>query len=97
MPPKRGGKYRNVVIDELHYELRHIQARIEAMETTHRREPDIDVSESGDIGFEEETGGAPGGEAIEEQLVRMVTKVGYMPKMEVPMYKGNLNVDELLD
>jgi hypothetical protein len=33
----------------------------------------------------------------EEQLVRMFTRVGSMPKMEVPMYEGNLNVDELLD
>jgi hypothetical protein len=27
----------------------------------------------------------------------MVTKVGSMPKIEVPMYEGNLNVDELLE
>jgi hypothetical protein len=27
----------------------------------------------------------------------MVTKVGTKPNMEVPMYKGNLNVYELLD
>jgi hypothetical protein len=27
----------------------------------------------------------------------MVTRVGSRPKMEVPTYEGNLNVDELLD
>jgi hypothetical protein len=64
-----------VVTDELRYELRCIQERMEAMETTQRREPDIgDVSESEDTGSDEETKGAPGGETTEEQLVRMVTK-----------------------
>jgi hypothetical protein len=29
--------------------------------------------------------------------LRLVTKVGARPKMEVPMYEGNLNVEELLD
>jgi hypothetical protein len=27
----------------------------------------------------------------------MVTRVGSRPKMEFPMYEGNLNVDELLE
>jgi hypothetical protein len=54
MPPGRGGRYRNLVIDELCYELRRIQSRMEAMKTTHRRKPDIGVvSESEDIGSEE--------------------------------------------
>jgi hypothetical protein len=34
---------------------------------------------------------------LEEKLLRLVTKVGARPKMEVPMYEGNLNVEELLD
>jgi len=34
---------------------------------------------------------------VEEQLVRMVKRVGSKPKMEVPMYEINLNFDELLD
>jgi hypothetical protein len=71
---------------------------MEAMETTQRREPDIgDVSESEDTSSDEEAKGAPGGETTEEKLLRLVTKVGARPKMEVPMYEGNLNVDELLD
>jgi hypothetical protein len=62
---------------------------MEAMETTYRREPDIgDSSESEDTGSDEEIEGAPGGETIEEQLVRIVTKVVSRPKMEVPMYEG---------
>jgi hypothetical protein len=52
-----------VVTDELCYESRRIQERMEAIETTQRREPDIgDVSESEDMGSDEETKGAPGGE-----------------------------------
>jgi hypothetical protein len=34
---------------------------------------------------------------LKEQLLRLVTKVGARPKMEVPMYEGNLNVEEFLD
>jgi hypothetical protein len=45
----RGGRDVNVVIDDVHYELRHIQERMEAMETTQRRETGIGyVSESED-------------------------------------------------
>jgi hypothetical protein len=98
MPPRQGGRDKNVVTDELHYELRCIQARMEAMETMQKRETDVgDVSESKYIGSDEEKEGAPGGETIEEQIVIMVIKFGSRPKMEVPMYEGNLNVDELLE
>jgi hypothetical protein len=41
----------------------------------------------------EEGGESPGGETIEEQFLRLVTKVGARPEMEVPMYEGNLNVE----
>jgi hypothetical protein len=52
-----------VVTDELRYELRPIQERMEAMKTTQRREPNIgDVSESEYIGSDEEIEGALGGE-----------------------------------
>jgi hypothetical protein len=66
MEPRQGGRDRNVVIDELLYEMRCIQARMEAMETTQRREPDIgDVNESEDTCSDEETKGYLGGETIE--------------------------------
>jgi hypothetical protein len=54
-------------------------------------------SESEDTSSDEGIKEAPGGETTEEKLLRLVTKVGTRPKMEVPMYEGNLNVDELLD
>jgi hypothetical protein len=55
MPPRRGGRERNVGIEELRLELKHIQARMEAMETTQRRELEIgDVSKSEDTSFDEE-------------------------------------------
>ena len=70
MEPRQGGRDRNVVIDELLYEMRCIQARMEAMETTQRREPDIgDVNESEDTSSNKGKKRDLGGETIEEQLV----------------------------
>jgi hypothetical protein len=96
IPPKRGRPPVGAVV-ELQNELRRVQARMEAIEATQRREPDTrDVSEAENTSSSEE-GEAPVGETTEEQLLRLVTKVGAIPKMEVPMYEGNLNVEELLD
>jgi hypothetical protein len=54
------------VVAELQNELRRVQARMEAMEATQRREPDTgDVSEAEDTSSSE-GGEAPGGETTEE-------------------------------
>ena len=69
---------------------------MEAMEETQRREPDIlDVSdaESKEVEVEE----AVGEDAVEELLVRPVARLGGRAKIEVPMYEGNLDAEELLD
>jgi hypothetical protein len=77
-------------------EMRNLQARLEAMEASQRRGID-----TGDVSDREEE--SPEGEAEPEEenveviLVRAIMGVSSRPKMEVPMYEGNLNVDELMD
>jgi hypothetical protein len=68
---------------------------MEDMETSMKREPDTrDINESEETTTSEEEEGE---ETTEEKLIRVVTKVGARPKVEVPMYEGNLNVEELID
>ena len=69
---------------------------MEAMEATQRRAPDIgDVSdaESEEAGVEEATRE----DDVEERLLRSVSRLGGRAKIEVPMYEGNLDAEELLD
>jgi hypothetical protein len=77
-------------------EMRQLRARLDAMETTQRRAPETgDVSDAESENPEEEE--VVGEEATEEWLLRVVVKLGTRAKMEVPMYEGNLNVEEFLD
>jgi hypothetical protein len=69
---------------------------LDAMETTQRRALDAgDISEEKNEEVEEE--GAVEGEPPEEPLLRDVSRIGTREKIEVPMYEGNLEVEELLD
>jgi hypothetical protein len=36
-------------------------------------------------------------DAAEERLFRVVARIGSREKMDIPMYEGNLDVEELLD
>jgi hypothetical protein len=77
-------------------EMRQLRAKLDAMETAQRRAPEAgDVSEAGSEDVEAEE--VAGEQAAEERLLRVVVKVGTRAKIEVPMYEGNLNVEELLD
>ena len=69
---------------------------METMEAAWRRTPDVgDVSdaESEEVEVEESTGE----DAAEEHLLRSVSRLGGRAKIEVPMYEGNLDAEELLD
>jgi len=41
--------------------------------------------------------GAAKKDTVEECLLKVVVKIGAREKMEVPMYEGNLDVEEMLD
>jgi hypothetical protein len=65
------------------------------METSMKREPEVgDVNERKETTTSEEEEEE---ETTKEKLIRVVTKVSVRPKVEVPMYEGNLNVEELID
>jgi hypothetical protein len=95
MPPRRR-RERPVVNATMEEEMRQLRARLDAMETTQRRAPEAgDVSDDESENLEEEE--VVGEQAAEERLLRVVVKLGTREKMEVLMYEGNLNVEELLD
>jgi hypothetical protein len=74
-------------------EMRELHARLDAMETTQRRTVDIgDISEAdseNEDGHEEEV--------ANECLFRVAARIGSREKMDIPVYEGNLDVEELLD
>ena len=70
-------------------ELIQIQARMEAMER--KNSQNIDTS------YEEESSEDEREEVAEEvKVMKMLMKDSNIPKVEVPMYEGNLNVEELM-
>jgi hypothetical protein len=77
-------------------EMRELRARLDAMEITQRRVPDVgDVSE---VEMEEvEVEEAITEDVVEERLLRAVVKLGSRVKIDIPMYEGNLDTEELLD
>jgi hypothetical protein len=61
-----------------------------------RRAPDVgDVSdvESEEIEVEE----VAGEDVVEERLLRAVVKLGDRENIDIPMYEGNLDAEELID
>ena len=68
---------------------------METMETTQRRASD----DGADISSEESAADV---EEVEEdnetaKVLKMLAKFGSKPKMEIPMYEGSLNAEELMD
>ena len=68
------------------------------MEITQRWIVDVgDVSEAeneNEAGAEEEVVAE---DAVEYHIFRVVVRIGAREKMDIPMYEGNLDVEELLD
>jgi len=66
------------------------------MEAAQRRAPDdgdISDAESEEVEVEKDAGE----NVVEERLLRAVVRLGARAKIEVPMYEGNLDAEELLD
>jgi hypothetical protein len=77
-------------------EMRELRARLDAMETTQRRAPDVgDVIDVENEELEVEEVVAE--DVAEERLLKVVVKLGARAKIDIPMYEGNLEVEELLD
>jgi hypothetical protein len=76
-----------------------LHGRLDAMETTQRCIVDAgDISEvdsENEAGHEEEEVVVE--DAADECLFRVVARIGAKEKMEIPMYEGNLDVEEIID
>jgi hypothetical protein len=80
-------------------EMRELRARLDSMETSQRC-----IVDTGDISKDESENevGHEGEEVliedvVDECLFRAVARIGARAKMEIPMYEGNLDVEEILD
>jgi hypothetical protein len=96
MPRGRGRQVPNPAMER---EMRDIRARLVDMDTTKRRTTSVrDVSE-----FESEDEFGREGEEVaakyvaNERLLRVVARMGAREKMDIPVYEGNLDVEEILD
>jgi hypothetical protein len=80
-------------------EMPKLRARLDAMETAKRRTVDIgDINEA----ESENKAGNEGEEvavedAANECLLRTIARIGAREKMDIPVYEGNLDVEEILD
>jgi hypothetical protein len=81
----------------LEREMCELHARLDSMETAQRRTVDTgDISEAdseNEVGHGEEVVVE---DSIDECLFRVVARIGAKANMEIPMYEGNLDVEELL-
>ena len=70
--------------------------RLDAMEIAQRRAPGArDISEFQEEEVEVEENVVE--DAAQYHLIKVVSKIGARARIEVPMYEGNLEVEELLD
>jgi hypothetical protein len=78
-------------------EMRELLARLEAMEEMQRRthvaEDNVSDAKSEEIEVEEATGEDVG----DKHFLKVVMKLGARENIDVPMYEGNLDDEELLD
>jgi hypothetical protein len=96
MPRGRGRLVPNPAMER---EMRDICARLEDMETTQRHTTDVgDVSEYKNEDEARHEGEEVAAEDAENEcLIRVVARMGAREKMDIPVYEGNLDAEELLD
>jgi hypothetical protein len=97
MPPRR--REREMPDPAVEREMRELRARLDAMETTQRHTIDVgDINEDESENEAENEGEEVAVEdAAEERLFKVVARIGAREKMDIPMYEGNLDVEEILD
>jgi rubrerythrin len=79
-------------------QMRDLRARLEDMETTQRCTTSAgDLSDSDseiEVELEEEVVVE---DASNEHLIRAIARMGEREKMDIPVYEGNLDAEEILD
>ena len=97
MPPRR--RDRPMPDPAVEREMHELCARLDAMETAQRCTiDDGDISEAdseNEVGKEGEEVAVE--DAADERLFRVVARIGVREKMDILVYEGNLDVEELLD
>jgi hypothetical protein len=89
---------RQVTNPEMERQMRDLRERLEDMETVQRRTAgagDLSDSES-EIKAEREEEVATK-DASNERLIKAIARMGAREKMDIPVYEGNLDAEELLD
>jgi hypothetical protein len=96
MPPRR--RERPMLDPEVKREMCELRARLDAMETTQRCTIDTryinEHDNENEVGHEEEVTVK---DVVDECLFRVVARIGAREKMDIRVYEGNLDVEELLD
>jgi hypothetical protein len=78
-------------------EMRELRARLDAMETSQRLTPDIgDISEAGNENKSRAEEEVVAEDDAEECLFKVVARIGAREKIDILMYEGNLDVEEML-
>jgi hypothetical protein len=83
---------------EMERQMRDLRARLEEMETAQRR--GVGAGEFSDSEVEEEAGHeeeVTAEDASTERLIKAIARMSSKTKMDIPVYEGNLDAEELLD
>jgi hypothetical protein len=78
-------------------EMRQLRMRLDTMETKQRRAPDTSDFNESESAEETEGGENVAEDVAQDHLIKVVSKIRARERIEVPMYEGNLEVEELLD
>jgi hypothetical protein len=92
---RRGRLARN---PEMERQMRDLRARLEEMETAQRR--GVGAGDISDSKVEEEAGHEEEvtiEDASTEWFIKAISRMGAKAKMDIPVYEGNLDAEELLD
>ena len=78
--------------------MRDLRVRLEDMETAQRHTASSgDFSDSKDEIEVEREEEAAAEDAVNEHLIKAITRMGAKANMDIPVYEGNLDAEELLD
>jgi hypothetical protein len=78
--------------------MRYLRARLKEMETAQRRTTSAgDLSDFEDEVEVEQQGEFVAEDASTERLIKAIARMGVKEKMDIPVYEGNFDAEELLD
>jgi hypothetical protein len=89
---------RQITDPSIERQMRDLRERLEYMETTQRRTTSAgDLSDSDSEIEAEEEEEVTAGDESNELLIKAISRMGARAKMDIPIYEGKLDAEELLD